>query len=359
MRHAGTERPEDVRQDRDGGAGSDRGADGGDGLGGGMSGLGRLRRVELRDIWQSEAQDFTPWLAGEDNLALLGETLGIDLELEAVEQNIGPFRADILCKDTLSDRWVLVENQLERTDHTHLGQLMTYAAGLDAVTIVWVAARVADEHRAAMDWLNEITDTEVRFFALEVELWCIGDSPAAPKFNVVSKPNDWSRNTSAAKKSVENAPLTASQQELIEYWEAFEDVLSQTTNRVRAVKPLPQNWLVHSIGKSSITLNSSINRRECWIRAELYLTGKKAQTYFDVLKTDREAIENELGETLTWYEEASQDRRVYITSHFPDVTKRETWPKQHAWLAQKLAQLHGVFSEQVRRLDSGIEDFSA
>ncbi|MDA3857468.1 MAG: DUF4268 domain-containing protein, partial [Roseovarius sp.] len=126
-----------------------------------MSGLGRLRRVELRNIWQSEAQDFTHWLAREDNLTLLGETLGIDLELEAVEQNVGPFRADILCKDTLSDRWVLVENQLERTDHTHLGQLMTYAAGLDAVTIVWIAARVADEHRAAMDWLNEITDSEV------------------------------------------------------------------------------------------------------------------------------------------------------------------------------------------------------
>jgi hypothetical protein len=324
-----------------------------------MSELSRLRKVDLRDTWQSEAKDFTPWLAQEDNLSLLGETLGIDLELEAVEQNVGPFRADILCKDTLSDRWVLVENQLERTDHAHLGQLMTYAAGLNAVTIVWIAARVAEEHRAAMDWLNEITDTEVRFFALEVELWRIGDSPAAPKFNVVSKPNDWSRSTSAAKKSVENAPLTASQQELFEYWEAFEDVLSQTTNRVRAVKPLPQNWLVHSIGKSAITLNSSINRRECWIRAELYLTGKKAQAYFDILKTDLVAIESELGEPLTSYQEASQDRRVFVTRRFPDVTERETWPQQHAWLAEKLASLYGVFKERVRRLDTGIEDLPA
>ena len=167
-----------------------------------MSELGRLERINLKDIWAHEAQDFTPWLAEETNLTLLSDTLGIDLEVEAVEQNVGPFRADILCKDTLSDRWVLIENQLEQTDHGHLGQLMTYAAGLDAVTIVWIAARIRDEHRAAMDWLNEITDSEVRFFALEVELWRIGTSPAAPKFNVVSKPNDWSRSTQAAKKAV-------------------------------------------------------------------------------------------------------------------------------------------------------------
>ena len=115
-----------------------------------MEPLGKLARVELRNIWQSEAAHFTPWLAGEDNLAMLGDTLGIGLELEAVEQNVGPFRADILCKDTLGDRWVLIENQLERTDHTHLGQLITYAAGLDAVTIVWIAAKVADEHRGAL-----------------------------------------------------------------------------------------------------------------------------------------------------------------------------------------------------------------
>lgn len=103
--------------------------------------LGRLERVELRDIWLSEAADFTPWLARKENLDILGETLGIDLELEAQERPVGPFRADILCKDIGTDRWVLIENQLEQTDHNHLGQLLTYASGLEAVTIVWIAAR--------------------------------------------------------------------------------------------------------------------------------------------------------------------------------------------------------------------------
>ena len=126
--------------------------------------LGRLERVELRRIWSSESSDFTPWLAREDNLRLLGETVGIELELEAQEKTVGPFRADILCKDTATDSWVLIENQLERTDHSHLGQLLTYAAGLSAVTVVWVAERFTEEHRAALDWLNERTAERINFF---------------------------------------------------------------------------------------------------------------------------------------------------------------------------------------------------
>jgi hypothetical protein len=124
---------------------------------------------------------------------ILGEALGIDLELEAQEKNVGPFRADILCKDVDTDAWVLIENQLERTDHTHLGQLLTYSAGLQAAVVVWIAAKFTGEHRAALDHLNEITDERYRFFGVEVELWQIGDSPPAPRFNLVSKPNDWSR----------------------------------------------------------------------------------------------------------------------------------------------------------------------
>ncbi|WP_415714466.1 hypothetical protein [Roseibium sp.] len=170
--------------------------------------LGNLERVELRDIWASEAADFTPWLARAENLSILGDTLNIDLELEAQEKSVGPFRADILCKDIGNDNWVLVENQLERTDHSHLGQLLTYASGLQAVTIVWIAAHFTDEHRSTLDWLNKITDESFRFFGLEVELWRIGDSPAAPKFNIVSKPNDWSRSVARAARAIDDAELS-------------------------------------------------------------------------------------------------------------------------------------------------------
>src|SRR6266550_2845143 len=165
--------------------------------------LGRLQRVELRDIWVSEATAFTPWLARKENLEVLGETLGIDLELEAQERRVGPFRADILCKDIGTGNWVLIENQLERTDHAHLGQLLTYASGLKAVTIVWIAHHFTDEHRATLDWLNAITDEEFQFFGLEIELWRIGSSSPAPKFNIVSKPNDWSRQVAQAAQRIE------------------------------------------------------------------------------------------------------------------------------------------------------------
>ncbi len=148
--------------------------------------LGRLESVDLRTTWTSEWNDFTPWLAKPENLKLLAETVGLDLEFESVEKNVGPFRADILCKDTLDNSWVLIENQLERTDHTHLGQLLTYAAGLETVTIIWIAQRFTEEHRATLHWLNEITSDRFAFFGLEIELWKIGNSPVAPKFNVVS-----------------------------------------------------------------------------------------------------------------------------------------------------------------------------
>jgi hypothetical protein len=183
--------------------------------------LGRLERVDVRDVWQKESEDFTPWLASEENIALLGDAIGLELEVEAQEKDVGPFRADILCKDTATGNWVLVENQLERTDQGHLGQLLTYAAGLQAVTIVWVAERFTDEHRAALGWLNEITDDRFNFFGLEIELWRIGTSPVAPKFNVVCKPNDWSKTVAAGAAQVQIESLTDTKKLQLEFWTAF------------------------------------------------------------------------------------------------------------------------------------------
>ena len=186
-----------------------------------MPELGRLRPVDLRDVWRKEDQDFTPWLAEDENITVLGETLGMELEVEAQEKDVGPFRADILCRDANStdhDALVLIENQLERTDHSHLGQLLTYAAGLHTVTIIWIAQRFTDEHRAALDWLNEITDERFRFFGLEVELWRIGDSPAAPKFNIVSKPNEWARSAGEGVRRVARGEVSELRLHYQRYW---------------------------------------------------------------------------------------------------------------------------------------------
>ena len=218
--------------------------------------LGKLQQVELRNIWTSEADDFTPWLAQEENLILLGDAIGIELELEAQEKNVGPFRADILCKDTATDNWVLIENQLEKTDHVHLGQLLTYASGLKAVTIVWIAKRFTEEHRAALDWLNEITDDRFNFFGLEVELWQIGSSEVAPKFNVVSKPNDWSKTVAAGASQIKNTELTDSKILQRDFWAAFSDYVKEQGSNIKTTKPLPHHWMTIAIGRSGIRLNA-------------------------------------------------------------------------------------------------------
>ncbi|WP_339907195.1 DUF4268 domain-containing protein [Symmachiella dynata] len=322
------------------------------------SNLGRLEKVELRNIWTTEAGDFTPWLAGEANIALLGDTIGIELEVEAQEKEVGPFRADILCKDTANDRWVLIENQLERTDHTHLGQLMTYAAGLNAVTIVWIAARFTDEHRAAIDWLNDITNDDFNFFGLEVELWRIGDSAVAPKFNLTSSPNDWTKQVA---QGAQRAALTPAKTNQLEFWADFCDYVAEHGSALKTVKPSPQNWLNISIGRSGIRLNAiasywdsvmeSTKNHE--IRAELELYDNFSKGYYVQLLGAKDMIEKELGEPLTWYNpDDKKVCRIYLRQ-VVDLDDRERWPEYHEWLRNKLEALRGVFSQRVKQLEAG------
>lgn len=314
--------------------------------------LGRLERVDLRNIWASEATDFTPWLARPENLAVLAETLGIDLELEAQEKAVGPFRADLLCKDIGTSAWVLVENQLERTDHVHLGQLMTYASGLEAVTIVWIAARFTEEHRSTLDWLNKITDESFRFFGLEVELWRIGESPAAPKFNIVSKPNDWSRSVAQAARAIEEADLSDIRLLQRDYWTALHKTLIAANGPVSGARtPLPQSWMTYPVGRSRFHLSAVMLRPKNQIRAELYISGEHAKAFYALLKRQQVAIEQELGYPLEWEElPAGQDSRVAVYLGDLDPENQADWTRQHQWLVQRLNDLHSVFAQRVKML---------
>ena len=319
-----------------------------------MNKLGRLERVDLRAEWTKEDRDFTPWLAREDNIALLGETLNMSLEVEQEERRVGRFSADILCKDTGSTDagWVVIENQLETTDHSHLGQILTYAAGLEAKTCVWVAAKFHEEHRAAIDWLNEISGDDHQFFGLEIELWRIGDSPAAPKFNIVAKPNDWKREVGRSARSMEPANLTETKRLQLAFWEALKERLTGHPT-LRSQKPSPQHWTTFSIGRSGMHMGAIINTRENRIGVELYLGDDNANAYFDQLEMDKDGIEAELDFDLVWMP-LPERRACRIIGFHPmkDLSDKNSWADLQTWLVSALEQMQQAFSRRVKTLTS-------
>ena len=313
--------------------------------------LGRLQQIDdLREIWRTEARDFTPWLAEEDNLALLGDAIGLDLELESTEKDVGPFRADILCKETGTDHWVLIENQTERTDHTHLGQILTYAAGLNAVTIVWIARQFSDEHRATLDWLNDVTGDAVSFFGLEIELWRIGDSPIAPKFNIVSKPNEWTKGGGGPGAG----DLTPSKKLQLEYWTAFRRMALDRGTFLGVRKPLVQPWTVFSLGRSGFQLVAFFSLRSRCIGVGIELKGDDRDAHYHLLLAERASIEAEIDVALRWeHRPKYKSNKVFLLKTKVDSADRSDWPQQHAWLVAVAEKFHQAFRPRVMELDAG------
>ena len=309
--------------------------------------LGRLEAVDPREAWPKEDGDFTPWLAKDDNIRLLGEAIGADLEVVGSERDVGQFRADILCRNTDTDRRVLIENQLERTDHTHLGQLMTYAAGLDAVTVVWVARRFTEEHRAALDWLNKITGDEIGFFGIEIELWRIGNSDPAPKFNIVSKPNDWTKPSGGPSGRFQ----TNWQKFRIAYWQALWNAFGETMEQHGHRQPSSYYFPSSRVGRAGFRLYPLISTLDQSIAVQLEIGTHDAKADYATLYNDREAVEREVGDRLLWEEcPGMKSSRITLRQPDRDPEDRELWQEQHAWFAEKLKLFHDVFAERIKAL---------
>ena len=305
--------------------------------------LGELKRIDLRVGWQHEESDFTPWM--KDRIDLLAETLGLedDLEVESREEPIGRYRADLICSSQAGR--VLVENQLGETDHSHLGQVLAYAAGVEATVVVWVAASFTEEHRAAIDWLNSITDG-VDFFGLEIELWQIGDSDPAPKFNVVSKPNDWSR--SVATQAREVTPLGQMQ---LEYWTKFRDVLLESNGSARASKPAARHWYSVPVGRGGFNLSAIADTKGGRIRAEMYIQiGTPLATS---RRSGRTVTTSSLTSGLIWIgSHCTGRRRVESPSQRISIPRTNPpGPEQHRWLADRLNRMHEILAPRVSDLE--------
>jgi Domain of unknown function (DUF4268) len=322
--------------------------------------LGRLERVALREAWPDEARNFTPWLADDTNLGLLGEALGIQLELETTERAVGPFSADILAKEVGTDRWVLVENQIEPTDHKHLGPLLTYAAGLEARTIIWVAESFREEHRAALDFLNSATTDEFGFFGVQIELFRIGQSDYAPSFTVIAKPNAWSRRAQAAKQVAEGS-LSPTQEVSREFWQSMIDNAAFAYPQLSGKSPSKLSWQAAETIRSSkgfMVSSDSAFTMQSRLRVEAYLGGTLAKAAFQELQEFKAEIEAAFGNSLEWEELPSgQDSRIaFYMDGKQDRTQKSSWPEIQKWLLPHWRKLADAIRPFALRLSTeGLE----
>jgi len=311
-----------------------------------MMQLGKIQKLPIRDQWKNEEYDFTPWLAQEENIQLLGDEINLDLEVEGTEISIGSYKADIVATDG-NNRTVIIENQLEKTDHKHLGQIITYASGVEAQIIVWVCAEVTDEHRQAIDWLNEVTRSEVAFFACEIELWRIGDSIPAPKFNVVASPNDW---TKVVKGVGETKELSDTKKAQLAFWNGFKVYMEESDTPLRMRQPRAQHWYTLAVGRSKFHISLTVNSQSKQLGCEIYMIGEQAKTAFSQLEQSKAHIEAVLG-VLEWRElPKGQDCRISLTRE-GDFKSTQQWPELHQWLKQQSEAFSSVFSPLIRKLD--------
>ena len=257
--------------------------------------LGKIKELDVRKVWAHEQYDFSKWLALEENIKELGETLNLSLTDVETEKFVGAYRCDILCKDELSGKTVLIENQLEPTNHDHLGKIITYASGLDAAVVVWIVSSVRDEHASAIEWLNKNTTDDLAFFLIEVHAYTIGDSLPAPMFKIVEQPNDFAKRAKVLSKSSE---LNESQTKRLEFWNMFNEVVDNCGKPFNKRKPSTDHWYSIAVGSSQCHISIDLVNKEHKIRVGLWIRDNKE--LFDELLEHKEEIEQKAGLTLIW-----------------------------------------------------------
>jgi len=305
--------------------------------------LSKLEKVNLRDVWKHEALDFTNWLAKPENLELLSDEIGIDVSLIQTEASVGSFNVDILAEEENTGKKIVIENQLESTDHDHLGKIITYASGFDAEIIVWVVKSVRDEHKQAVDWLNEHTDQNINIFAIQMEVWRIGDSPYAPKFQVIAKPNDWAK---AVKKSTAQNELTDTKILQLDFWSNFKEYVQDNNGKIKLRKAYPQHWYDISFGFSNSHIALTVNSQSEQMACEIYIPDDKS--LFLALLEKKDEIENELSESLVWEELPEKKASRIKLINKGDLFSQEHWDQYHSWMLEKVLSFQNVFSKYIK-----------
>lgn len=320
--------------------------------------LGALQRLDAREVWKSEPYEFTPWL--RQNISLLGQALGIEIDAEVQQEvAVGLFSADLLGTDLGSSGAVLIENQLEQTDHSHLGQLLTYAGGLDSKILVWVSPNVREEHRQALTWLNENTSGDVLFFAVEIELLRIDGSRPAPHFKVVAAPNEWQKSKRVRAATGASASNIERNERYREFWATVIAALHDrapgftATSAERAPR---QSWCPFSLGRSGVLNNVAFGFEEgaSVLRSEVYIdTGDRThnKAIFDALHADRDAIDAEAGEPLIWARrDEIKHSKIYLKRLGSLDDPPDALPEYRDWFVDHALTLNSVFGPRVKAL---------
>lgn len=296
--------------------------------------FGELKEVNIRDAWADEARDFTPWLAR--NLDRLGEALGIRMELQAVEHRVEQYTADIVARDTLDDSIVLIENQLELTDHKHLGQILTYVAGVDARTVVWIAKDFASPHVAAIEWLNERTIDDYRFFAVRLKAVRIGNSPLAPVFDVVCQPNEWTRTARATTGG------DGSRAHLVilrrEFWSFYIDRFPDANMDGRPNGTVDRWHIIpRALGHIDLCVVILFNTQGVGV----YLRGRRGVPESDIFEHIESKVDELIKRTGAEIVAGSKGNYIAISNPFTadDVNDRSRWPVLADWCHEHATRL--------------------
>lgn len=302
--------------------------------------LGKLREVNLRDIWPNEAADFTKWLGKKEGLDLLGEAIGIELDPVETESAVGSFSVDVLARDSVTDRPVVIENQLEDTDHDHLGKIVTYAAGKDASVVVWVVRHAREEHAKAIEWLNQHTDDTVAFFLVEVHAWRIGNSDPAAAFNVIERPNDW------AKAMRDSDGLSETRLLQLDYWQAYYDRALATPEfmaKLKPQRPAARNYTDIRTGHGSVIIALLVDIRGEAIRADIYV--KDDFGLMEDILSHTDELEQLTGIRPT-SSSGKKDGRVRIERTGCPLADRPRWPEYISWQLETALKLKGFLDER-------------
>lgn len=305
--------------------------------------LVKQKQISPRKMWANEQYDFTPWLV--EHIEELGEKIGMELEVVGREVSVGPYSADILAKETSTNNYVVIENQLEKTNHDHLGKSITYASALNAKTIVWIATDFTEEHKKAFDWLNDNTNEELAFWAIQLELWQISEDTASMRFNIVCTP---SSNVKTIKSKTNSESETTQTQ--LEYWTKFRDKLMATKKFTSLHTPRPQYWFDVALGRSGINLSNTCNVQKSVVGIRVYISSKVVDTYLPALEARKAEINKALGCEPEWNPNPNAKDKTITLSFQTDLSDPEKTEESLEWMVKNTIVFWSVFSKEIKAI---------